>query len=162
MYAYSLTNGTWSSRSWGISYDVNDYPNLLLVNSVNEVCEVADDDDNRHLSDEVLVVTQPMSMGDVMNYKKLHRLHLLSNIVGNDEEQQRARLHVGVAVSNDGESWRLAWEREMEMSAAHNLRIAHVGGSWRYYTLILHGKGMGVHSYIGGLVADYDVKIMER
>ena len=162
VYAHSLTNGTWSSRSWSIRYIVNDYPNLLLVNSDNEVCEVADDDDYSIISDEVLVVTQPMSMGDVMNYKKLHRLHLLSNIVGNDEEQQRARLHVGVAVSNDGETWRVAWEREMEMSDAHNLRIAHVGGSWRYYTLIIHGKGMGVRSYMRGVVADYDVKMVER
>lgn len=167
VYVYSLLNGMWSSRQWDrLSYTVDDYPNLLVIRDNYSdgitICSVPDEVNNRNISDEVLVVTQPMSMGDVMNYKKLHRLHLLSNIVGNDEEQQRARLHVGVAVSNDGETWRLAWEREMEMSDAHNLRIAHVGGSWRYYTLIIHGKGMGVRSYMRGVVADYDVKMVER
>ena len=167
VYVYSLLNGMWSSRQWDrLSYTVDDYPNLLVIRDNYSdgitICSVPDEVNNRNISDEVLVVTQPMSMGDVMNYKKLHRLHLLSNIVGNDEEQQRARLHVGVAVSNDGETWRVAWEREMEMSDAHNLRIAHVGGSWRYYTLIIHGRGMGVRSYMRGVVADYDVKMVER
>ena len=110
-----------------------------------------------------LLVTQPMHLSDTMNVKKIERIHLLSYFGdANDSDDKDTWLTLGIAVSNDGESWALAWSRKILITHIHNITLPHVASAYRYFSLILSSRNIDKRSYIHSLVVEYDVKRIER
>ena len=165
-YAYNIANKVWQSYDYELQYTVDDYPGLYLVvrsdADTYKVCEITDEDTGEVVPGQLLV-TQSMHLSDTMNVKKIARIHLLSYFGdANDSEDKDTWLTLGIAVSNDGESWALAWSRKIFITHIHNITLPHVASAYRYFSLILSSRNIDKRSYIHSLVVEYDVKRIER
>ncbi|MBQ2979865.1 MAG: hypothetical protein IJE18_07135 [Bacteroidaceae bacterium] len=160
-YAYSFAEQLWHSYEYGVQYTVENYPNLHIVCSMGSSSAVYElsDEDSGITQDSMLLVTQPMTLGDAMNVKKIERIHLLSHIKGDGEN---CVMKIGMAVSNDGESWKLVWDRTMNVVTLHNVTLPHVASAYRYFSLIVYIPEIEKNSYINSVYVEYETMRMER
>lgn len=160
-YAYSFAEQLWHSYEYGVQYTVENYPNLHIVCGVGSSSAVYEpsDEDSGITQDSMLLVTQPMTLGDAMNVKKLERIHLLSHIKGDGEN---CVMKIGMAVSNDGESWKLVWDRTMNVVTLHNVTLPHVASAYRYFSLMVYIPEIEKNSYINSMYVEYETMRMER
>ena len=155
VYVYSLRSGMWSRNRWQVSYSVNDYPDVLMIDNTGTAYEIPTISDEHTVAEEVLLVTRPMNMNDFVYYKSLLQMNIMSYLSGNNAP---VWLHIGILCSNDGAVYKKIWERKLSSGSVRNLRLSHPGGSWRYYVLVVHGKGMSADSYIRSLLSDVERK----
>lgn len=160
VYAYDLHAKLWQSYSWNLRHAVMSYPDLLLVLNDGTVCKPADEDNTDDALGTMILATCPMTFGSLFGYKKIVRMYIQSHISGNGVN---TLLKVGVAVSNDGKSWSVAWKGRYEkITALHNIVLPHIAGSYKYFSLIVAVDGMSKESYIERIYVSYDVKRVER
>ncbi|MEE0961712.1 MAG: hypothetical protein U0L54_04115 [Bacteroidales bacterium] len=161
VYAYGLRTGMWSSYNISVLYSIPSYPDLLLARRgdddvTEEICRI--DEGGTEICKEQLMVTRGISLGS-MDAKRLSRLGVLSYLGGS---KNTTTIAIGVAVSNDGESWKLVWRRELYVEALYNMSLSHVASGYRYISLIIHSKQLSKDSYMHSLDVEWNVKRMER
>lgn len=152
---YSIENKKWYSFYQDVEYTVADYPDVYVVYDryVYKIDDIPGD------KSRILLVTNPMQLIDTTHYKRVSRIHVISHICSEAEDNV---LDVGVCVSNDGEEYAVAWKKRMRVSRLHNMTIPHALSGYKYMVLVICGKELDCRSYINSIEVEYDEVRKER
>ena len=152
---YSIENKKWYSFYQDVEYTVADYPDVYVVYDryVYKIDDIPGD------KSRILLVTNPMQLIDTTHYKRVSRIHVISHICSETEDNE---LDVGVCVSNDGEEYAVAWKKRMRVSRLHNMTIPHALSGYKYMALVICGKELDCRSYINSIEVEYDEVRQER
>ena len=159
-YVFNFESMSWHKVSVSYQIFINDYPNLLGLNSLG-VFDLGIESDLQPL--HFSFVTQPQSLGAGTTYKKLERSVLRCNLA----VQDGTYLTFSIFASDDLLTWQFITGGQRAGKLV-NLLTTRSHGSAKYYIFVIAGQIKLVDSsiksinYVNGIDVDYTTRLENK